>query len=62
MTLKDHRIKCLQEELRKEQIKTLKLRMRLSVLLQFPHGSAAEKIAAVSKADADFSESILYLN
>lgn len=59
---KDQEIRELKAKLRNEQIKVLKLRMRLSVLVQFPKSAAADKISAVMNADADFSSSILYLN
>lgn len=53
-------IKRLQDELRREQIKVLTLRMYVSVLIQHPKGAAAEKISRIARVD--FSESIVHLN
>ena len=60
MTKQDLTIKKLEDELRKEQIKTLKLRMRLAVLITHPEGTAAVKIAEITRAD--FGDSIIHYN
>lgn len=62
MNTLESKIEKLEQELRKEQIKTLKLRMRMAVLIQHPTGTAAEKIAAVTAPGANFGESIFHLN
>lgn len=62
MTAQEFRIKTLEEKLRKEQIKTLKLRMRMAVLIQHPEGKASEKISKSFIAENDFTNSILHLN
>jgi hypothetical protein len=60
MTAQEIVIKSLQKELRREQIKNLKLRMRMAVLVQHPHGTAAEKISELARAD--FSDTIIHFN
>lgn len=62
MATQEQKIKDLQNELRREQIKNLKLRMRMVVLIQHPKGTAAEKISNATRADADFADTIIHLN
>lgn len=60
MTAQELKISKLEKDLRAERLETLKLRMRMAVLIQHPKGAAAEKIAEMSRAD--FSESIIHFN
>ena len=62
MNALEFKIIQLEHELRREQIKTLKLRMRMSVLIQHPGGTAAEKIATICAPGVDLEESVFHLN